>query len=126
MAFSVFGVGVSSFQSPCSPVLFLLHVFLYHHSISVSVFLSLGVHPLSSSMFSLPHLPLSFSPQCQSRFSNFLNYVCHTYPYSYILSPYLLGPLYFYYPAEHFRIFLARPAQPPLSAVVSIHTLEQA
>ena len=44
---------------------FLLHVFsytVYHHSTSVSVVLSFGVHPLPSAVFSLLHVLQSFSP----------------------------------------------------------------
>ena len=54
-AFSPFGVGASSFRSSRYPVVFLLSplvspscLFLQHHFGSVSVFLSVDVHPLPS------------------------------------------------------------------------------
>ena len=63
LAFSLFGVGASSLQSPV--FFFALYSFLIHMFCTSSLhlsFLSFGVHSLQSSMFSLLHLALSFSP----------------------------------------------------------------
>ena len=68
--FSIFVVGTSSFHSPRSPILlffylysFLLNVFSYNiipPQFGLSIFL--GENLLPSSVLSLLHLPLSFSP----------------------------------------------------------------
>ena len=90
--FYLFGVGTSSFQSPRSPVLcflylylFLLHVILYNIAPPHFRYSDLSVstnYRLPSSMFSLLHLQ-SFSPRVLTR------------------SVSLLNPLYSHRPSQH-------------------------
>ena len=98
-ACSLFGFSASSFHSPHSLGLcffslysFLLHVFLCETSLHLRFVLPIfGVQ--SSAMFSLLHLPLSFSPHILNPNHHwsvyllyFLNYFCHTSSCSYLFS----------------------------------------
>ena len=62
LVFSLFGVGASSFLSPCSPVLCFSYLYFMSFLVtslpSVSVFLSFGVHPLPCSHYYIFSLSL--------------------------------------------------------------------
>ena len=101
-AFSLFGVGASSVHYPRSPVLcfFALYSFVRNvFSYITSLHLGCGLpvfRSLPSSMLSLLHILLSFSPHgltISVRFSSVLTYVCHTCP----LSPFLCHDLHYSY-----------------------------
>ena len=100
-AFSLFGVGASSFQTPRSPVLcffylylFLLHLFSYNIT-PPQFWYSYPPHLRCppTSMFSLLHLALSFSLHLLLTISVSLLelcHLCHTCPCSYFFIPDLL------------------------------------
>ena len=87
----------------CASSIFIIApscVFLEHHSTSVSVFLSFGVHSLPSSMLSLVHLLQPFSPHGLAISVSLLLFVCHTCACSYFFCTDLLNPFYSHHPSS--------------------------
>ena len=89
LAHRVFIIHVGLLRS-CASIVFtpFFAVSIRKTSLHLSFCLLIFEYPLSS-MFTLRHLPLSFSPYVitTSDPCNFLTYVCHTCPFSYLFCP---------------------------------------
>ena len=90
---------------PCSPVLCFSYLCFTSFLITFSVFLSFGVNPLPSSMFSLLHLH-SFSPHGLTMSVSLIlfSHVCLQHlPCSYFFIPDILNSLSYHHPSQHSR-----------------------